>query len=56
MAKKLTSNDVKPVKQNEDGNRQTAKPEKNALHHWNSKALAFEWWEPAPDGFCSQSR
>lgn len=49
MAKKLTSEDVKQVEQN----RQTGKLEKNVPPHWKSQVLAFEWWEPAPDGFCS---
>lgn len=52
MAKKRRSNDVKQADQN-IGNGQADRPEKNAPHYWNSKALAFEWWEPAPDGFCS---
>ncbi len=49
MAKKRTSDEVKHVEQT----RQADKPEKNAPHHWNSRILAFEWWEPALDGFCS---
>lgn len=53
MAKKLTSNDVKQVQQNDIENRQADKPAKNVPYYWNSKALALEWWEPAPDGFCS---
>ena len=53
MAKKLTSNDVKQVEQNDNGNGQADEPEKNAAHRWNFKILAFEWWEAAPDGFCS---
>jgi len=53
MAKKLTSNDVKQVERGDIGNGQADKPEKKVPHHWNSKVLAFEWWEPAPDGFCS---
>ena len=53
MVKELTSNDVKQVRQNDVENGQADKPGKNVPHHWNSKALAFEWWEPAPDGFCS---
>ena len=53
MVKELPSNDVKHVGQNDIGNGQADKPKKKVPHHWNSKALAFEWWEPAPDGFCS---
>lgn len=53
MVKKLTSNDVKQVEQNDNGNGQADEPEKNATHCWNSKVLVFEWWETAPDGFCS---
>lgn len=49
MAKKLTSDDVKHVEQS----RQTVKQEKKAPPKWNSGVLAVEWWEPAPDGFCS---
>ncbi len=49
MAKKLTSDDVKHIEQSA----QADKPEKTVSPHWNSGALAFEWWEPAPDGFCS---
>lgn len=49
MVKKLTSIDVKHVQQT----RRADKPEKSAPPHWNSGMLAFEWWEPAPDGFCS---
>lgn len=53
MVKKLPSSDVKQVRQDDIGKRQADKPAKNVPHYWNSKALAFEWWEPAPDGFCS---
>ena len=53
MVKRLTSNDVKQIGQDDIGNGQADKPAKNVPHYWNSKALAFEWWEPAPDGFCS---
>jgi len=53
MVKMPASNDVKQVEQNDNGNGQADKPEKNAAHCWTSKILAFEWWETAPDGFCS---
>ena len=43
MVKKLPSNDVKQVRQNDFENGQADKPEKKVPHHWNSKALAFEW-------------
>jgi hypothetical protein len=55
MVKKRTSNDVNQVAQNDNGNGQANSPEKNAPHYWNSKTLAFEWWELAPDGFCPSS-
>jgi hypothetical protein len=50
MVEKRMSNDVKHVEQNDDGSARTGEP---AACYWNSKILAFEWWEPAPDGFCS---
>ena len=50
MAKKLASNHVKLIEKNDDGNSRTGEP---AACYWNFKTLAFEWWEPAPDGFCS---
>lgn len=53
MIKKLTSNDIKQVEQNYNRNGQADEPEKYAAHCWNSKILAFEWWKPAADGFCS---
>lgn len=49
MAKKRTSDKIEHVEQNGKAD----KPEKNAPTHWNSGILAFEWWEPAPDGYCS---
>lgn len=53
MVKELTSIDVKHVGQNDVGNGQADKQAKNVPQYWNSKVLAFEWWEPALDGFCS---
>ncbi len=49
MARKRTSDELKRIEQN----RQADKPEKKVPPDWNSGVLAFEWWEPAPDGFCS---
>lgn len=49
MAKKLKSDRVKHIKTD----RQANKSEKKAPPYWNSEILAFEWWELAPDGFCS---
>lgn len=52
MAKKLTLNDINHLEQNA---RVDESPER-AVRYWNSKILAFEWWEPAPDGFCSSPK
>ena len=49
MGKKLTSGEVKHIEQN----RQVDKPERKVPPNWNSGVVAFEWWELAPDGFCS---
>ena len=49
MAKKLTSDDVKHLKQN----RQVDNRRGTFRRNWNFEVVAFEWWEPAPDGFCS---
>jgi hypothetical protein len=53
MAEKLKSSDAKQVKKNDNGKLQADEPQKIATRRWNSKILASEWWEPAPDGFCS---
>lgn len=53
MVKKRASNNVNQAERDENATGQADRPAKNATHLWHSRAPAFEWWEPAPDGFCS---